>query len=113
MTAEQLQEFRKLLEAARDELRASIQDQAGATSPVSPDRAIGRLTRQDAIQAQQMALEIRRRNLARLQQVEAALRRMESGGYGICTRCQEEISPARLKVRPEAHLCVHCAEHIR
>jgi DnaK suppressor protein len=110
MTQDQLQELREMLETARDQLQASLNESTGDVSPVSPDNAIGRLTRQDAMQAQQMALEIRRRNRARLLQVEMALRRIESGQYGICVRCDEEISMARLRVRPEATICVRCAE---
>jgi len=110
MTAEQLQEFRDLLQSTQVELRASLDESADSAAPVSPDSAIGRLTRQDAMQAQQMALEIRRRNRARLQQVELAMRRLESGDYGICARCEEEIPLARLRVRPEAQVCVRCAQ---
>jgi DnaK suppressor protein len=110
MTAEQLQEFRDLLKATEAELRASLDDVTGAASPVSLDNAIGRLTRQDAMQAQQMALEIRRRNQTRLQQIELAIRRMERGEYGVCVRCEEEIPLARLRVRPEAQVCVRCMQ---
>lgn len=110
MTTEQLQEFRDLLKATQADLRASLEESVGNASPVSPDNAIGRLTRQDAMQAQQMALEIRRRNQARLQQVELAIQRTERGNYGICVRCEEEIPPARLRVRPEAQVCVRCAQ---
>ena len=101
--------YRELLERLRDELRQSLEGQKADASPVSPDRAIGRLTRQEAIQSQQMALEIRRRNQIRLEQVERALRRLDNGTYGICARCEEEISESRLNSRPEAHLCVRCA----
>lgn len=45
-----------------------------------------------------------------LREVQAALARLEAGGYGICERCGEEIAPARLAVLPEAVLCVRCAE---
>lgn len=44
-----------------------------------------------------------------LSQVIAALRRLADGSYGICTRCKEEIAPARLDAVPEAALCASCA----
>jgi DnaK suppressor protein len=44
-----------------------------------------------------------------LREVEEALKRLERGDYGVCVKCEEEISPARLKVRPEARLCLRCA----
>ena len=41
--------------------------------------------------------------------VRRALGRMEEGTYGTCVRCGEEIAPARLEARPEAALCIDCA----
>jgi DnaK suppressor protein len=41
--------------------------------------------------------------------VKRALTRIESGTYGLCVRCGEEISPKRLEARPEAALCITCA----
>jgi len=102
--------FRLQLVALRDELQASLEAESDDSRPVEPDPSIGRLTRQDAMQAQQMALEIKRRNKTRLVQVGLALERIEHETYGYCTRCEEEISEARLAVRPEAPVCIRCAD---
>jgi DnaK suppressor protein len=104
-----IETFRGELERLREELLSSLQRANDLDKPVAPDRAIGRLTRQDALQSQQMALELKRQQKARLLQVEQALRRIEAGTYGVCLKCEERISVMRLKVRPEAHLCVRCA----
>lgn len=109
MRSGDLARYRKLLEDLRAELEAALVASGEETNPVSPDRAIGRLTRQDAMLAQQMALEIKRRNEGRLSQVRLALGRLAAGDYGYCTRCDEEISAARLDVRPEAPTCISCA----
>jgi len=53
--------------------------------------------------------EAGRRELAA---VERALGRMESGTYGICARCGESISPARLEALPAAEHCIRCAEKL-
>ncbi|MFN3326694.1 MAG: TraR/DksA family transcriptional regulator [Bryobacteraceae bacterium] len=111
MTSQQLEHFRKVLEQLQSELESELAALSGSTAPVAPDSAIGRLTRQDAMLSQQMALEMKRRQEARLRQVREALRRVESGSYGVCVRCEEEISEARLRVRPEAQVCIHCAEN--
>ncbi|MGZ8310618.1 MAG: TraR/DksA family transcriptional regulator [Allosphingosinicella sp.] len=42
-----------------------------------------------------------------------ALLRIENGTYGECVRCGAEIDPARLEVRPEAALCISCANQER
>lgn len=44
-----------------------------------------------------------------LQQVRAALKRFDSGEYGVCAKCGEDISPARLAALPYATLCIRCA----
>ena len=43
-----------------------------------------------------------------LNELEAALDRVRSGGYGQCELCGADISPARLDARPFATLCVKC-----
>ena len=110
MDERQLRNFQSELEILRKDLSARLDQADDSTAPVAPDKAIGRLTRQDAIQAQQMSLELRRRQKLQLQQVEQAIRRIENGKYGLCLRCEEEIGAARLKARPEAGLCLRCAD---
>ncbi len=109
MNEQELERYRGLLEELREQLRRSLEGGNDAADPVEPDRAIGRLTRQDAMQAQQMALELARRNKLRLEQIDRALERVDDGTYGLCVRCEEEIAPPRLEVKPETPVCVECA----
>ncbi len=41
--------------------------------------------------------------------ISAALQRLESGGYGICSECAEPIEVDRMKVYPYADECIDCA----
>jgi len=41
--------------------------------------------------------------------IRAALKRLREGKYGICARCGDDISEARLDVLPDAPLCKTCA----
>jgi RNA polymerase-binding transcription factor DksA len=45
---------------------------------------------------------------AALDDIEAALARVESGTYGRCTSCGEQIPSARLEAVPAATVCVAC-----
>jgi DnaK suppressor protein len=42
--------------------------------------------------------------------VKDALARIESGEYGICIDCGEDICPERLKLIAAAARCAHCQE---
>ncbi|MBC7133686.1 MAG: TraR/DksA family transcriptional regulator [Roseovarius sp.] len=46
---------------------------------------------------------------AEIARIRAALDRIRTGRYGICTRCEEPIPAARLDVLPETPLCQRCA----
>jgi len=43
-----------------------------------------------------------------LDDVDAALRRLAEGRYGICLGCEREIGAERLASRPESVYCVEC-----
>ena len=45
-----------------------------------------------------------------LNKIDAALRRLDDGTYGICFECDEEISEARLRALPFAVRCKDCEE---
>lgn len=45
-----------------------------------------------------------------LEQIEAALQRMDDGTYGQCAQCGNAINPERLEVLPQAWLCVACQQ---
>jgi DnaK suppressor protein len=104
------QRARQLLKLKMDllEIKSAA---TGADSSVELDQArVGRLSRMDAIQAQQMALEAGRRRSHQLAAIEGALRRIESGEYGYCFRCGEDIGTRRLDADPAATRCMQCAD---
>jgi len=45
----------------------------------------------------------------KIRSIEAALRKLEDGAYGVCERCHGPISPERLAVLPHTTLCINCA----
>jgi len=45
-----------------------------------------------------------------LAHINAALKRIEAGNYGICVTCGEKISAERLAIRPASLECMDCAE---
>jgi DnaK suppressor protein len=53
-------------------------------------------------------LRIRDRERKLIVKIKEAIERIDSGTYGICEMCGEEISEARLKARPVTTLCIEC-----
>lgn len=105
------QNVRDQLQAIRQELEALISGSSESRSTVELDQsAVGRLSRMDALQGQQMALATDRRRALELKRIESALRRLEDGDYGYCVRCEEPITAKRLAFDPAVTLCVACAE---
>lgn len=108
LNPKELEGWREKLQTLRTSLEQELAGSREATRPVDLGEPIGRLTRMDAMQQQQMALARRDRLRTRLQSVDAALGRIENGSYGECLRCEEEIEPRRLEARPETFFCLRC-----
>ena len=45
-----------------------------------------------------------------LQEIDITLSKIESGDYGICEMCEDDIGFQRLKVKPHAIYCIDCRE---
>ena len=48
----------------------------------------------------------------KLRDIDAALRSIEKGRYGICERCDQPIELERLEVKPDATLCLNCQQEV-
>lgn len=107
----QQQELAGRLRELEAQLGAALEDAETSTGTVELDQTrVGRVSRGDALQQQAMAQAGRRVMQRRLNQVRAALARMQRGDYGYCLDCEEPIAPARLQRQPEAALCLRCQE---
>ncbi|MFP4147716.1 MAG: TraR/DksA family transcriptional regulator, partial [Halorhodospira sp.] len=84
--------FRQQLLALQEQTREALAAAREAAATVELDQTRqGRLSRMDALQGQQMALERERRRQQLLTRIEGALRRIESGDFGYCFLCGDEI----------------------
>ena len=70
---------------------------------------MGRLSRMDAMQQQEMSKATNQRRKLKLIQIESALARIDNDDYGYCNECDELINPKRLEHNPAATLCIQCA----
>ena len=99
MLRDEMDQLKQLSETAKD-----------SRAPVTLDQqSVGRLSRMDAMQQQSMELATEERRQYRLAALAAALRRVKSGDYGYCLKCDDKIAAGRLAVDPAVTLCIDCA----
>lgn len=107
MSENQLEHFRKILEAWKAELMfevdrtlSSMQDESSALPDVN-DRAT---------QEEEFAIELRTRDRERklIRKIEQSLQAIKDEDYGYCETCGIEIGLRRLEARPTATQCIDC-----
>src|SRR5579872_2028060 len=104
--------YEKLLHKKADEVRRSMSaqkvSQVVARLDVPSDEGdLSQHSHEEWIFLNRNTLEMKL-----LREVEDALRRIESGAYGICHECEEPISGKRLDAVPWAKYCVTCQEQV-
>lgn len=108
-STDQENQYRECLESLREELASQYEDGNSAVDTVVLDQSkVGRLSRMDALQQQKMAQSTMRNVANRLRLVIIALARIDSGDYGYCVDCGNDIETGRLAARPEAPCCFAC-----
>ena len=107
-----LADFKKLLTTRKVELLSVQKGHEKAAETVELDQSkVGRVSRMDAIQQQAMSAAVGQRARLELTAIEAALRRIENGEYGLCVTCGEDIAEKRLRANPSVITCIRCAEN--
>ena len=106
--AENLQAVLQSLLAEMQRIKTEIAEHARLAQERSTSgNDIGDDASQIAEVSKNLALK---RHLERLlAQIEAAIRRIEQGVYGMCERCGQAILPERLQALPYATTCLGCA----
>lgn len=109
LTVDELIELEVLITEEIGKLNERSAESAEERDAISPDVSIGRLSRLDAMQIQEIAKEGERRRQERLPRLEYALELIDMGEYGRCERCDRWIPFERLKEQPETLVCASCA----
>ena len=110
LSDDQRRQLREHMHAELDRLTGEIDTLSTMTRPVSPDRAIGRLSRLEAMNEKSMN-EASMRAARQLQaRIRNALGRLDEPDFGLCASCDALIPFERLKTVPGTRLCVGCAE---
>lgn len=88
---------------------ASVEKYRELTKPISPENAIGRVSRMDAINNKSINDQALRNAELKLNNLKVALSKIEDQDFGICRKCNQVIPIGRLLLMPQAATCVNCA----
>ena len=112
--------FKNLLLGLRARLRGDVTGLADAALRKTRAESSGDLSSMpihmadmgtDAFE-QEFTLSLMEHDGSALEQIEAALVRIEDGLYGVCVECEAKIPKARLQVLPHTPHCVKCADKV-
>lgn len=107
LTREQKKSLLMHLQTSIAELNQQITSIHERGEPVQLDQqAVGRVSRIDAIQQQQMAQANEQQIQRQVFRIERILSKPED--YGYCLECDESIGFARLNIHPTAEYCISC-----
>ena len=106
MKRTELEDFRKTLKTRQGDLRDLHRNREALAIETSADE----LDRIQNAQERDFAMGVIDRDSVRLREIRAALERIDSGSFGICLNCEEEIGAKRLAAVPWAALCIVCQE---
>lgn len=101
-----LAELRAALAHREEQLTAELTRQQGSATAETYANVAGEVPDAGDASVADVAVDSRsaesEREAGELEEVRAALRRMESGSYGLCQECGKPISPQRLRASPAA-----------
>ena len=113
-----LDEFRILLFDQRHDALRSIAELGGAIESIVSAREGSNSDDEHDPEGATLAFErsqsdaLLRQAVQRLDDIDAALARLEQGSFGACVVCGRPIARARLRARPHAATCIRCAENV-
>ncbi|HET7415915.1 MAG TPA: TraR/DksA C4-type zinc finger protein [Arthrobacter sp.] len=115
MNVETERRFRALLESEREERQALITSLQKDITAVGEARQDSNVDDEHDPEGSTIAFELSqastllRESTKRLEEIDAALQRLDNGNYGFCAVCAEPIPEGRLEIRPWTQYCVRHA----
>lgn len=120
MRGTDLRSFRKKLLALADRLREDAAGIARETLQPAGGESSGGLSNAPLHLAdlgtdsyeKELSVSLLENKTRTLEQIEEAVRRIDSGGYGLCQECGAPIARERLQVVPYTRHCIRCAREM-
>ena len=112
MDTETLEKYRARLYTIQQQLTQRVFRLETELQDMEAEREIERMdhVQEEALNDEMIALDEHSRQ--QVQEIQAALARIDDGTYGDCARCGEPIHPKRLETMPMARYCIRCQEQL-
>ena len=108
MNKKDLKRFKTMLEESKRQLLASARTTLSEESSFDTNELPDEIDQASSEYQQSMIFRLRDREKFLLAKIDKALQRIENGTFGVCEKCEEEISVKRLEARPVTTLCIDC-----
>ncbi|MGB0851090.1 MAG: TraR/DksA family transcriptional regulator [Bacteroidia bacterium] len=108
MTSSEKIEIRDIIISKIAKTESAIEELKELTKPISPENAIGRISRMDAINNRSVNVAALRQAEQTLLKLNNALENIDQEDFGKCSQCGKEIQIGRIKFRPESAFCMGC-----
>ncbi len=106
MTQQEIARYRKVLEQKKAELTSGL----SSRDEIAIERSADQIDEIQRAVEREVAIRSLDSKASMLRSVMAALGRSDDGSFGVCIRCDHEISPKRLAAVPWAPHCISCQE---
>lgn len=110
MKKRELSRFRKLLDEQRDEILKKARKTLAEESAIDVDALPDEIDFASFESTQSLIFRLRDREKFLLKKIDKSLQKIESGEFGVCEECGEDIPARRLEARPVTTMCVRCKE---
>lgn len=104
---EKIESIRVLLTNRRETLRTEVRQVT--EDMINDDTTFSDSVDQASADTEKtVAVQVQNREREEIREIEEALRRIETGNFGTCESCGDDISEARMAAYPETTLCIVC-----
>lgn len=110
MDAEKIEEFRQMLTSEKKELLRKAMHTLKNEIEIQQEDMADESDLASALTDQSLSLRLRGRERSLIDKIDLALKRIDTGEFGECVMCGEEIAYNRLKARPVTTMCIACKE---
>src|SRR5262245_27696780 len=91
-------------------LVGEVTDTEADLHALAEDREIEMEERAQEERVARLLVQLDDREKHEIAEIDAALRRIAEGAYGVCEGCEKPIAEARLRALPATRFCVACAQ---